>query len=541
MRRLGAGGMSTVWLAEDQKLGRQVALKILRSDLQDPGLAKRLQREAALLAKLESPYIVPVYESGTLPSGEPWIAMKYVAGKTLDQVGELSIDSIRSIYIQILRGIDAAHQVGIIHRDLKPSNILLDEEGNAYLLDFGVARDIYASQDLTETGTIIGTAHYLSPEQAHGEAATEQSDLYALGIMLYQSLTGRHPWPGTTSISLAVQQATETSEPPSRYRKDVDPRLDKTVLRAIAYRKDLRFQSAEEFIDALSDRSPLRKSPFRFLWVLVPVMLLGGWFLWQSGERQVPDLRGLSLLEARQELSKEDLRWYSRNIYSPLPRGQIVRTAPSAGTALRQGSVVVLWISRGPRLFAVPDVEGEAAEIAETLLAEAGLQGERRGLFSPLPKGTVVRTDPGAGSRLRADGIVILWVSRGRAPTRAPDCIDKTEEECREVSGALEVDTTYWSSLLPAGTIIDQFPKAGQKTDSLQIYVSLGKEVIEVPDIEGLALRQARKILQDLGLGVIIARQETGDPLLRNKVIEQSPLPGQEIDAGQEVYLQVGA
>lgn len=531
--------MSSVWLADDSLLGRQVALKILRQDT--PDLARRMHREAEVISRIESPHIAPVYDSGELESGEVYIAMKYIPGKTLDKLGTLPESRARYIFAQILEGLQAAHEAGVIHRDIKPSNIIVEEEDRVYLVDFGVARDTKTTADLTQTGTVIGTAHYLSPEQAHGERATVQSDLYSLGIMLYEALTGEHPWPGVNSIAQAISQATEPADPPSRYESGIDSRLDQTVLRAIAYRPDLRFRSADEFRLALLDKSPLHKR--RPWWLLsLPLVLVGVWIFWQSGKTTVPDVAGESLLEARKTLSSQNLRWQTKSTQSSLPRGRVVRTSPESGLSLREDSVVMLWVSAGPKKVLVPELTEKTFAKAEALLLDSGLLPQRKNMFSALPPETVVRSAPEGGRRVGENSSVVLWVSQGSAPSLVPDCISKTEETCRRLAleEGISLRTEYWRSDLKSGQVVDQFPDGGRAGTTLKIYVTRGSTLIQAPNLLGLSLESARRQLSRLGIGSIVSQQRADSPSLRGKIIRQSPLPRGGLARGEVVTLFVG-
>ena len=251
--RIGSGGMADVYCAEDLQLGRKVALKLLhRRFAEDAEFVERFRREASSAAGLQHPNVVGVYDRGEW-EGTYYIAMEYLEGASLkawiNEHGPLAAPEAIEIVIQILRAARFAHQRGIIHRDLKPHNVIVDAEGRAKVTDFGIARA--GASDMTETGSIMGTAQYLSPEQAQGHAVTAASDLYSIGIILYELLTGRLPFDGDSAVSIAMKQVTEAPVPPSVWVQTVPPELDAVVLRALEKDPAYRYQTAEEFIEAL--------------------------------------------------------------------------------------------------------------------------------------------------------------------------------------------------------------------------------------------------------------------------------------------------
>src|SRR5215216_6082424 len=253
IRRLGSGGMADVYCAEDTQLGREVALKLLyRRFAEDEEFVERFRREASSAAGLQHPNVVQVFDRGEW-DGTYYIAMEFLPGRNLKQVvrdhGALDPSLAVDVVLQILKAARYAHRHGVIHRDIKPHNVIVDDEGRAKVTDFGIARA--GASDMTETGSIMGTAQYLSPEQAQGQAVSPQSDLYAIGIVLYELLTGRVPFDGESAVTIALKQVAEVPVPPSSYNLAVPAELDAVVLRALEKDPAARFMSAEEFIVAL--------------------------------------------------------------------------------------------------------------------------------------------------------------------------------------------------------------------------------------------------------------------------------------------------
>ena len=271
LRRLGSGGMADVWLAEDTHLQRQVALKVLhRRFLQDQQFVDRFQREAESAAGLQHPNIVGVYDRGR--DGEVnYIAMRYVEGPTLKELIErgLTPEQAAALVRQVLEGARFAHRNGIVHRDLKPQNVIVDGEGKAVVTDFGIARA--GVSEITQTGSVMGTPQYLSPEQAQGFEVTPVSDLYSIGVILYEALTGRVPFEGENAVAIAMKQVSEVPQRPSSINPRVSPALDAVVMRALEKEPGQRFQSADAFIAALDAAMkdpgggvpPLRSHPSR--------------------------------------------------------------------------------------------------------------------------------------------------------------------------------------------------------------------------------------------------------------------------------------
>src|SRR5437764_5506064 len=251
--RLGSGGMADVFLGEDEQLGRKVALKLLhRRFAEDPDFVERFRREAQAAAGLQHPNVVSVYDRGSF-DGTYYIAMEYLHGRSLKQLirEEAPLDPVRAINItlQILKAARFAHRRGVIHRDLKPHNVIIDESDHAKVTDFGIARA--GASDMTQTGSIMGTAQYLSPEQAQGLAVSASSDLYSVGIILYDALTGRVPFDGDSAVTIALKQVNQAPVPPSAYNGAVSPELEAVVMRALEKDPQRRFADADEFIAAL--------------------------------------------------------------------------------------------------------------------------------------------------------------------------------------------------------------------------------------------------------------------------------------------------
>ena len=253
LRKIGSGGMADVWLAEDAHLQRQVALKVLHSRFaQDREFVERFRREAESAAGLHHPNVVAVFDRGEV-DGTYYIAMQYLEGRSLKQLIDVGLTPEQSVYLirQVLEGARFAHRHGVVHRDLKPHNVIVDDEGKAVVTDFGIARA--GVSEITQTGSVMGTPHYLSPEQAQGEEVTPVSDLYSIGVMLYEALAGRVPFEGESAVAVAMKQVSQAPQRPSSINPEVSPALDSVVMRALEKSPGDRFQNADAFIAALDN------------------------------------------------------------------------------------------------------------------------------------------------------------------------------------------------------------------------------------------------------------------------------------------------
>nr|MBA2637262.1 protein kinase [Solirubrobacterales bacterium] len=389
LERVGTGGMADVFCAQDRQLGRRVALKLLHQRFADDAtFVERFRREASSAAGLSHPNVVGVYDRGEW-DGRPYIAMEYLDGRTLKELvverGPLPVDQAVDLTIQILRAARFAHRRGIIHRDLKPQNVMLDGEGRVKVTDFGIARA--GASDMTETGSLLGTAQYLAPEQAQGHAVSPATDLYSIGIVLFELMTGRLPFDGDSAVSVALKHVSEAPPTPSGLNPAIGPELDAIVLRALAKDPAQRFGDADAFITALEgpraapavvgapvivEREVIKDAPLdverrrRWPWVVLAlvllalgvaavVLLLGG-----NDRVRVPEVTGRTVRDASARLRAEGFEVRSeRRSSSRVGRDMVLRQDPRAGTTREEGSVVRLVVSSGPRSVRLPNVVGD--------------------------------------------------------------------------------------------------------------------------------------------------------------------------------------
>ena len=530
---IGRGGMAEVHEGRDRRLGRRVAIKILRPDLaKDPTFQTRFRREAQSAAALNHPNIVAVYDTGEdlLDSVDgsaavtvPYIVMEYVDGMTLRQLlasgRRLLPERALEITAGVLSALDYAHRHGIVHRDIKPANVMLTRTGDVKVMDFGIARAINdVGTTMTSASAVMGTAQYLSPEQARGEVVDARSDLYSTGVLLYELLTGQPPFTGESAVAIAYQHVSEMPTPPSHVDDAVSAEDDAIVLRALAKRVDDRYQTAADFRDdieramrgapvtaavpaivadpttmmapvtaampAVGDpyarsgrRGGGRSFGFWFISLLAIIgAIAGAWFIGQfllgggGGARvQVPNLDGLTVEQAETRLGEFDLRLGAQTPeLSDRPEGTVIAQQPAAGEQLETGQAVNVTISSGLEQSTVPPLVGLiSAQDAQIALEDAGLQlGEVIQEDSDQPAGYVLSSSPVEGTEVEAGTPVSITVSSGLVTV--PRVRGSMEAQARADLAALglEVSATYQvDEVTPAGQVLAQSPKAGTSVE----------------------------------------------------------------------------
>ena len=493
LSRLGTGGMAEVYLAEDQQLGRKIALKLLhRRFAEDPDFVERFRREARAAAGLQHPNVVSVYDRGTYDDTY-YIAMEYLPGRSLKQLirDEAPLDPLRAIdiAIQILKAARFAHAHGIIHRDLKPHNVIVDDSGHAKVTDFGIARA--GASDMTETGSIMGTAQYLSPEQAQGHAVNVQSDLYSVGVILYEMLTGRVPFDAESPVTIALKHVSEAPPPPSSINPNVPPELEQTVLWVLNKDPADRPVDADQLITvlqhcreaitsagagqhtasmaavaaagaaagadaAIADRAmrayratngtgtgqmatvgqpeeqPRRRRPWG--WVVLVLLLIAAaaaaaYLVSRPRQVAVPAVTGDSLPVARHVLEASHFQVGSATQTSSKAVGTVIGQDPSGGSKADKGSTVFLTVSSGPGTTSIPSVEGETVAAATRAIRRAHLKVSHTISQSStrFSEGQVTGTDPGSGRSVTRGTPVTLFVSSGQPTKAVPSVVGETQ------------------------------------------------------------------------------------------------------------------
>lgn len=564
---IGSGGMADVWLADDLHLPRRVALKVLHDHFaRDPEFIQRFRREAESAAALQQVNIVSIFDRGQVDHTY-YIAMAYLDGRTLRELIGYGLTPTESVAIvrQILEAAGFAHRHGVIHRDLKPMNVIVDATGLATVTDFGIARA--GLSEITEAGSILGTVHYLSPEQAEGFEVGPESDLYSVGVILYECLTGRVPFEGDTAVAVALKQLSEQPPAPSAWNPEVSPALDAVVMTALRREPYERFPDAESFIAALdaAEANPEEVAPepsSKWPWVVAAVAaVLIGLILWgmlRDNTVEVPSVVGSDLDSAISKLSGDgfsvgDVDRVQRNV----PINQVVNQDP-VGEADRDCRIfgwfcsdpdVNLTVSGGPGQVEVPDVTGQPRDEAEQAMDEAGLgvSVETRN-SSDVAVDAVIETDPPAGESVRRGSEVTLIVSSGPSQVAVPPVVGQTQSAAEQQLSArgLESSATEEASDRPAGEVISQSPDAGTRVDpgsTVELVVSTGPEpvdTVDVPNVVGLTRADAVAQITGLGLSPSVEERTTDIEPQDGRVIDQNPGGGSTVNEGTRVVLVVG-
>jgi len=537
--RIGSGGMADVYLAEDLQLGRQVALKILqRRFAEDQEFVERFRREASSAAGLSHPNVVSVFDRGEW-DGTYYIAMEYLPGESLKalvrRTGALDPSVAIDYVIQILRAARFAHQRGVIHRDLKPHNVIVDDEGRVRVTDFGIARA--GASDMTQTGSIMGTAQYLSPEQAQGHAVSASSDLYAVGIVLYELLTGSLPFDGETAVTIALKQVSEEPMPPSALNPAVPPELDAVVLCALAKDPSQRFADADQFITALQEvraqLNPDGGATAQFAALEAPAAVLA-WAGHAAGPPAALALPPEAEAEAdppdeEEQAARRRRRWW-------IAGGILVLAAAAVAVAfaLHKSQVTVPTLAR---------CESQAVALAQ--LRQSGLTARVQPATSTqCPSGGVVGQTPSGGSTLDKGSPVTVLVSAGPGTTAVPTVTGLTRaaaERALTSAGFHPVVQMTASSTVATGDVISTDPRAGTaltRGSNVTVAVSSGPQTVEVPNVAGELQGAATASLLSVGLTAgTVTQQGSSQPL--GTVVSQDPPPGSLVQKGTAVALVV--
>jgi serine/threonine-protein kinase len=600
--RLGSGGMADVYLAQDQLLGRQVAVKVLHHHFaEDQEFVERFRREASSAAGLSHPNIVAIFDRGEW-NGTYYIAMEYVAGRSLKalvrEAGPLDPVMAIDTVIQILRAARFAHKRGVIHRDLKPHNVILDEDGRARVTDFGIARA--GASDMTMTGSIMGTAQYLSPEQAQGYSVSAASDIYSIGVILYELLTGVVPFEGETAVAIAFKQVSATPRPPSELNPALAHTLDAVVLRALAKDPVERYADDDELIAALeAERArlggngvppePLAPEPLQayepptglmmaaplpypaeqgpppedqrrrreLLWwgvgllalaiaAVVAVLLLGS-----SSKTQVrvPDVEGSTEQAAGAILRAAHLNMVpSFAASSSVRSGLVFSQTPPAGRLVDKNSNVTVVVSGGAASAALADVKGLTSAQAVERLKKAGFKPTPRPESSPtVASGRVIETNPPAGTDVQLGSPVTVLVSSGPEPVRVPDVkgqsLSAAEGELTSAGLSVGTVTRRVTSSASPETVLAETPAAGKSVKAaskVDLVVAEAPKEAPVPNVVGESQAAAVKALKQAGFKSSMVTQSTTEASQVGLVLHQTPDAGTETVKGSTVTIAVG-
>ena len=545
MRKLGSGGMANVYLAEDQELGRRVALKLLNDrHAADDQFVERFRREAQSAAGLNHPNIVSIFDRGRA-EGTYYIAMEYLDGRTLKELlvrnGPTPIPIAIDYARQILGALSFAHRNGIIHRDIKPHNIVVGGDGRLKVTDFGIARS--GASQMTEAGSIVGTAQYLSPEQARGAPVDPRSDLYSLGIVLYEMLTGNVPFTGDTPVEIAMKHLSQIPEPPSKLRPEVPHDLDAVVMRALAKEPDQRYGSTEE-MDA--DLARVARGV-----AVAP----------ETEDAMTQVLSGVGATTAQTMITRP-------RAVAPPPAPPSYRTPgpyydyeePPRGRSIWPWLLALGLIIAGAiggwflytkiqqqidtnRPVAVPDVRLMQRELAVLKIQQAGLKPlVVKGPDDTVPAGQVADENPGGGSKVGKGSTVTLRVSTGKPKVTVPDVRGRDVNSAIAALAGLGLNAkiVHVYSPQPADTVTGQFPAPGDnvlKGSNVRINISRGAKPIPVPDVTGQPYLNAKSALE--GQGFVVKRVDVQSDQAAGTVVSTDPQPGNDSSKGATITLSV--
>ncbi len=600
-RKLGGGGMADVYLAEDQELGRRVAVKILHERYaNDDQFVERFRREATHAAGLSHPNIVSIFDRGET-NGSYFIVMEYVEGRTLKELirsrGPCPIPVAIAYTRQILSGLRYAHRNGVVHRDIKPHNVIVDPEGVVKVTDFGIARA--GVSQMTEEGAIIGTAQYLSPEQARGAPVDQTSDLYSTGIVLYELLTAEVPFSGDTPVEIAMKHLSEVPNPPSAIRPEVPDDLDNVVLRALSKEPADRYQSAAamdadletvahgghvplETAEAATvvlagdstgvtqvtrrarpgDAPPFDPTRTRrgaaWPWLvglgLLLALAVAAFFLYEpikdrfSGAEQVavPYVVALQEALARNAINDKGLQPRVRRISnSDVEEGLVFAQRPTEGKRVDPETVVTIDVSSGKPEVSVPSLVGQSRDSAVAALTQIGLDAQVVEVNSDRDEGTVVAQSLAPGTVVVEGTRIRINVSKGPKPVIVPNVVNQPYDQAalelrRNGFGVTRVDV---SSDLTEGIVVDQDPSGDSEATrgtTVTLSVSRGPSTVAVPDVTTQDVTIAQTTLENAGFRTRVVFEDIDDPSFDGIVISQDPVGGSQAAPDSVITLFVG-
>jgi eukaryotic-like serine/threonine-protein kinase len=601
-RELAQGGMAEVYLARDRLLDRPVALKALFPEYaREPSFVERFRREAQAAANLNHPNIVAIYDWGQ-ETGTYFIVMEYVEGRSLRDVirhdGPIDGSHAAEIAAEIASALGFAHRTGVVHRDVKPGNVLITQSGIVKVTDFGIAR-AGASDGLTQTGSVMGTATYFSPEQAQGLPVDGRSDVYSLGVVLYEMVTGVAPFTGDSPVAVAYKHVREAPVPPSRRNPDIPPDLEQIILTAMAKDPDLRYQSADDLrADLLRFRRgrPLAAAPvtalladtgtvgatmaspavpaaaattqigtlaparsrgrraaitivtIAVLAAIVAIVVLVSQVAGENADKvSVPGVTGLDVNEAQSKIADAGfVSQVEREQSDSVDKDKVISQDPKEAELLKKGGTVHLKVSAGAGDVVIPNVTGQNANDAKKALEDKGLNVTTDTEPSDsVPALFAIRTEPGADTTVARGSDVKMIISSGPAAQNVPNVLNLDVADAAAQIGAAGFTFRQHgeaSDTVPAGKVIrtDPGPNAQAPAGSpVDVFVSTGPAQAIVPSVVGLSEKDATKAIEDNGL---VARVITEPSTKSNngKVIAQDPTDGTQVDQGTTVVITVG-
>ena len=573
---LGEGGMAFVYKARDKQLQRDVAIKTLKPNyVNQEKFVDRFRREAQTAANLNHPNIVQIFDWGI--EDEPYFVMEYIEGNTLTSIisGNRTVGLNDILYIgsQVANGLKEAHKRGLVHRDIKPGNIMITPDGKVKVTDFGIVSLQNEESDITKTGAVLGTASYISPEQAQGKPVSFESDLYSLGTVLYELIAGKPPFTGDSPIATATKHLTDKPEKLSNYRKDIPKALENAILKLLEKRPSDRFKSAEDLRALLLQQrkqiqinqtqenlvdltNPKIKFRFTLPALIISVALVFGsvWALSNVFDGlpvdggaptlvEIPDLTGSEQAQALNDLQSLGFIVGIENAAdSSVPAGFVVTTQPPANTITNPDTLVTIIVSVGPEAFPIPYVVDLEVASGVYVIKESGFQvGQQLEINDDnIPRGFIISQNPIAGTKMSPDSTVDLVISAGPSLIEISDLSRKSIVDAIQILETLGFEYEFieeYSEDVSVGLVSHTIPRAGEQVtidQVIQVIVSIGLKV-EVPNLIGLTYQEASNILQEIGL-LPSASGDTG-----GRVSEQNPREGEFIDPEGFVELSFGS
>ena len=540
IEKIGVGGMADVYRGYDELLGRTVAIKILHANFaSDEGFVGRFKREAQNAGRLSHPNIVNMYDVG-YDQGYHYIVMEYVEGQTLKEYiqerGKLSIDEAIKFAVAIAEGLEHAHAMGIVHCDIKPHNMLITKSGRLKVTDFGIARAMNSQNTMMYTNSVMGSAHYLSPEQASGKAIDGSTDIYSLGVVLYEMLTGRVPYEADTPIAVALKHVKDKLIPPTRYNPSIPPLLESVVMKALQKKPADRYRSVSEMI------GDLRMS--------------GGFAGFGTSRMRQYDF-ATQVLPPVNEMTSQ-LEELDEEVQEEEHKGILGTIAKIPQKYILLGSVVIfivafLWafLSFGNfwsnATVTVPNVVGKQVSVARNILEDNHLRVSVSEVAnSEVPAGKVISQTPASGESVKENHPVHLVVSKGAGDLTVPDLsgltVDQAKQRLKDMGLVLGKITTQEDSSKPDGVIISQSPSADGKINKGQlvdvVVNKLSPKKVTVPSLIGMTLKDARDALSSLEISLASINGSTDESSI---VTDQSVAAGKDIEQGGSIVLTTKA